>query len=72
MGDKPTTPEEMLEVTDQIWVPVQGYGYVELELQQPGGNTAAKLKNETHVQALGRSLLSTRRISGMSGELFIN
>ena len=69
---KPTVPGDMVEVADKALLPVQGYGGLTLELQQPGGITAVTLQNVAHVRALGCNLLSTRRASERSGEPFIN
>ena len=69
---KPAAPEDMVEVVNKTLLPVRGYGGLTLELQQPGGITAATLQNIVHVLALGRNLLSTRRASERSGEPFIN
>ena len=63
---------DMVEVTDKILLPFQGYGGLTLELQQPGGITAVTLQKVAHVLALGCNLLSTRRASERSGEPFIN
>ena len=60
----------MVEVADKTLLPVQGYGGLTLELQQPGGITAVTLQRVAHVPALGRNLLSTRR--ERSEEPFIN
>ena len=54
-------PGDMVEVADKTLFPVQGYGGLTLELQQPGGITAVTLQNVAHVPALGCNLLSTRR-----------
>ena len=69
---KPALPEDMVEVADKTWLPVQEYLGLTLELQQPGGITAVTLQKVAHVPALGRNLLSTRRASERSGEPFIN
>ena len=69
---KPAAPGDMVEVADKTLLPVQGYGGLTLELQQPGGITAVTLQNVAHVPALGCNLLSTRRVSERSGEPFIN
>ena len=69
---EPAVPEDVVEVADKTWLPVQGYGWLTLELQQPGGITAVTLQKVAHVPALGRNLLSTRRASERSGEPFIN
>ena len=69
---KPAAPGDMVEVADKTLLPVQGYGGLTLELQQPGGITAVTLQNVAHVPALGFNLLSTRRVSERSGEPFIN
>lgn len=61
----------MVEVIDQTLVLVQEYGELELELQQPGGTTAVKLKKTAQEPTLGRHL-STRHVSDMPGEHFIN
>ena len=44
MDYKPAAPGDMVEVADRTFVPVQGYGRLELELQQPGGIKTATLK----------------------------
>ena len=69
---KPAAPEDMVEVADKTLLPVQEYGGLTLELQQPGGITAVTLQKVAHVPALGRNLLSTRRASERSGEPFLN
>ena len=69
---EPAVPGDMVEVADKTLLPVQGYGWLTLELQQPGGITAVTLQKVAHVPALGRNLLSTRRVSERSGEPFIN
>ena len=40
---KPAAPGDMVEVADKTLLPVQGYGGLALELQQPGGITAVTL-----------------------------
>ncbi|CAN0442399.1 unnamed protein product, partial [Ascophyllum nodosum] len=60
---EPAAPQDMVEVADKTLLPVQGYGGLTLELQQPGGITAVTLQKVAHVPALGRNLLSTRRVS---------
>ena len=62
----------MVEGADNTLLPVQGYGRLTLELQQPGGITTATLQKVAHVPALGRNLRSTQRASERSGEHFIN
>ena len=69
---KPAVSGNMVEVADKTLLPVQGYGGLTLELQQPGGITAVTLQKVAHVPALGRNLLSTRRTGERSGERFIN
>ena len=69
---KPAAPEDMVEVADKTLFPVQGYGGLTFELQQPGGITAVTLQKVAHVPALRCDLLSTRRASERSGEHFTN
>ena len=69
---EPAAPGDMVEVVDKTLLPVQGYGGLKLELQQPGGITAVTLQKVAHVPALGRNLLSTRQASERSREPFIN
>ena len=69
---KPAAPGDTVEVADKTSLPVQGYGGLTLELQQPDSITAITLQNVAHVPALGCNLLSTRRASERSGEPFIN
>ena len=65
---KPAAPGDMVEVSDKTLLPVQGYGGLTLELQQPGAITAVTLLNVVHVPALGCNFLSTRRASESTGE----
>ena len=69
---KPAAPGDMVEVADKALLPVEGYGGLALELQQPSGITAVTLQNVAHVPVLGCNLLSTRRANERSGESFIN
>ena len=69
---KPAALGDMVEVADKTLLPVQEYGGLTLELQQPGGITAVTLQKVAHVPALRRNLLSTRRASERSGEPFVN
>ena len=41
---KPAAPGDMVEVADKTSLPVQGYGALTLELQQPGGITVVTLQ----------------------------
>lgn len=68
---KPTAPGKLVEVANKTLVPVQGYGGIELGLQQPSCTTAVKPKNVAYLSALGRNL-STRHASETSGGPFIN
>ena len=65
-------PGDIADITHKILLPVQGYGGLTLELQQPGGIKAVTLPNVAHVPALGCNFLFTRRASERSGEPFIN
>ena len=69
---KPAPPGDIVEVAYKTLLPVQRYGGLTLELQQPGGIAVVTLQKVAHVPALGRKLLSTRRASERSGEPFIN
>lgn len=55
------TPVERGEVTSRTLLQVQGYGELELELQQPGGATAVKHENVAHVPVLTRNRSSSTR-----------
>ena len=66
---KPAAPGDMVKVADKTLLPVQIYGGLKLELQQPGAITAVTLQNVAHVPALRCNLLSTRRVNERSGEL---
>ena len=69
---KSEAPGDMADITGKTLLPVQGYGGLTLELQQPGSTTAVTLPNVAHVPALGCNFLFTRRASERSGEPFVN
>ena len=58
----------MVKIADRTLLPVQRFGRLKLELQQPDVLKAVTLYNITHMPTLGRNLLPTRQASERSGE----